>query len=237
MALSPWGKRYGSKAGELNLRFIEDSIGGPSLTQQGKTTPPTLLIGPHLEGSTGIPRTWIPAPHTITAEEESVLSYLALSVGPLGKDISSVVGHLNPISYFHRVKTGINPISLMPRVSLMIRGLRRANGPVTRKLPFSIEDPKTLNDMIEHDDIDQQVLWATVLMGWFFMMRMGEHLENNDQNRPASRHPLRMSGIDPLYKGNLTHCGSHVDEIMLHIWIKNGLAQSRVHSVTLEGLQ
>ena len=147
-------------------------------------------------------------PLGLGAEEESVLSYIALSAGPLGKDISTVVGHLNAISYFHRVRTGQNPALLMRRVSLMIRGLRRAKGPTQRKLPISIEDLKTLSGMTDHTKIDQQILWITVLLGWFFMLRMGELFDNNDQNRPAGRHPILMSDIDPLYQGNLAHTGA-----------------------------
>ena len=126
----------------------------------------------------------------------------------------------------------------MPRVSLMIRGMRRAKGPTQRKLPISIEDRTTLHGMMDHIDIDQQILWSTVLLSWFFMLRMGEMFDNNDKTRPEGRHPLLMSDIDPLCKGNLTHWGDHVGEITIHIsgsktdWLNQGCVRShtRVNS-------
>ena len=133
------------------------------------------------------------------------------------KDISTVVNHLNAIGYHHRVRTGTNPISLMPRASLMIRGLRRAKGPAQRKLPISLEDLRTLNGMIGHKQIDRQIQGATVLLGWFCMLRMGELFPTSDPNRPPGRHPVLVSDIDPLCGGNITHWGPHVGEITLRI--------------------
>ena len=93
----------------------------------------------------------------------------------------------------------------MTRVSLMIRGLRRAKGPTKRKLPISIEDLKELSDVIDHTQIDQQIIWRAALLGWFFMLRMGERFDTNDANAPPGRHPILVSDIDPLYRGKLTH--------------------------------
>ena len=167
-------------------------------------------------------------------EEESVLPYLALSVGPLGKDITTVVGHLNALSYFRRVKSGFNPISHMPRVSLMIRGLRRAKGPTQRKLPITIEDLTTLHDMIDHTDINQQTLWGTVLLGWFFMLRRGLLVDNNNKTRPAERHPLWLSDIDPLCQGNLANWGgARRRNYGAHIGPQNRLAQSGLRAYAL----
>lgn len=161
-----------------------------------------------------------------------MLSYLALSVGPLGKDITTVVGHLYAISCLRRVKSGQNPISLMPRVSLMSKDLRRPKGPTQRKFPISIEDLRTLSGMLGHTNIDHQILWAAVLLGWFFMLRTGELFDNNDLNRPAGRHPILLSDIDPLCQGNLTHWGPHVDEVTIRIsgsktdWLNQGCVRS-----------
>ena len=86
--------------------------------------------------------------------------------------------------------------------------------------------------MLDHDNIDPQIIWAVVLLSWFFMLRMGEMFDNNDKCRPSGRHPLLISDIDPLFKGKLTHWGEHVDEIMVHIsgsktdWLNQGCVRS-----------
>ena len=76
----------------------------------------------------------------------SVFSYSPLSAGPIGTAIGAMVGPLNAIGYFHRVKIGRNPLLAMPRAALMVRGLRRAKGPTRRKLPTSLEDLKVVKE-------------------------------------------------------------------------------------------
>ena len=76
-----------------------------------------------------------------------------------------MVGRMGAIGYFHRVKTGINPVVAIPRVMLTIQGLGRAKGTDRRKLPISVEDIGTPNDMPDLMRIDHQILWATLLLG------------------------------------------------------------------------
>lgn len=123
-------------------------------------------------------------PGGVEREEESALSYISLSVGPLGGDITTVVGRLNAGGYFHRVTIGQNPTVDMPRVMLMVRGLRRAKGPTQRKIPTTIEDRMALNGMLDLGQVGQQILWATILLGWFFMLRMSEFLDTGDPLAP-----------------------------------------------------
>ena len=66
----------------------------------------------------------------------------------------------------------------MPRVVLKVRWLRRHKGPTQRKLPISLGDLRTLKGMIDMNQIDQSILWETVLLGWFFMLRMSELVGN-----------------------------------------------------------
>ena len=56
------------------------------------------------------------------AEEDCLLAYLALSVGPPNKDKSTMISHLHGIGHFHKLKLGSNPIANMPSVQLMARG-------------------------------------------------------------------------------------------------------------------
>ena len=143
-----------------------------------------------------------------------------------------MVGHLNAIGYYHRVKIGYNPVLAMPRVSLMVRGLRRAKGPTQRKLPISLEDLREVKNMMDLAQIDQYILWETTLAGRFFMLRMSEFLGSKNPNLPTDRHPLRMSDIDPLCGGKLAHWGNHVGEATIHIsgskndWLNRGCARS-----------
>ena len=165
-------------------------------------------------------------------EEDSVLPYVALSVGPLGKEVSTMITHLSAVGYFRRIKTGRNPLKDMTRVQLMLKGLRRTAGPAKRKLPCSLEDLRALKGLLNLKDPDQIILWDSILLGWFFMLRMSEFLVNDDKNKPAGRHPLHVEDIEPLCQGTSTTWGDHVDEISIRIsgsktdWLNQGCVRS-----------
>ena len=118
-----------------------------------------------------------------------------------------MAGRLGAIGYFHRVKTGISPVAAMPRVMLMIRGLGRAKSPARRKLPISVEDMGAPKDMPELMRIDRQILCKTVLLGWFFTLRLIELLDSKNPLTPDGRRLILVSDIDPMCGGKLTHWG------------------------------
>ena len=105
IALSGWGEWYGANAEHADQKFIEASIGGSIADATRK-----LYSGQFnqcarfraVNGESAYFETDIERP----AREEILHSYIALYVGPLGKDMATMVGHLNDIGYFHRVKTG-----------------------------------------------------------------------------------------------------------------------------------
>ena len=125
----------------------------------------------------------------VEVEENRILSYLSLSAGPIGQDVTFMAGRLGSIGYFHRVNTGIKPVAAMPRVKLKIRALGRAWGPARRKLPISVEDMGALKGMIELMRIDPQILWATVLLGRVFALRLTELIDSKNPHTPEGRSP------------------------------------------------
>ena len=92
--------------------------------------------------------------------------------------------------------------------------------------------------MLDLKQIDQQILRASFLVGWFFMYPMGELLDSRNPNLPEGRRPILISDIDPLCGGKLAHRGAHVGEIRIHIsgpktdWLNQGCARphARVRS-------
>ena len=94
----------------------------------------------------------------LEGDEDSVIAYGAMSVGPLGKEVSTMVTHLSAIGYFHRIRTGANPSTRMSRVQLMIKGLRRASGPGRRKLDFPLVDLRDLKGILTLKESDQLLI-------------------------------------------------------------------------------
>ena len=169
----------------------------------------------------------------IKSEEDGALAYVALSVGPLGKEVSTMVTHLSAIGHFHRIRTGPNPLTKMARVQLTIKGLRRSSGPEKRKPPFSTEDIRAIKGLLNLKELCQFLIWAASLLGRFFMLRMSEFLATESKYKPQGRHPIRMNDVAPMCKGAPTHWGEHVGEICVHIsgpktdWINQGCVRSR----------
>ena len=48
--------------------------------------------------------------------DDRLLAYLAMSVGPLNKDMPTTITHLRGIGHFRKLQLGPNPIINMPRV-------------------------------------------------------------------------------------------------------------------------
>ena len=169
---------------------------------------------------------------TLREEEDSVMAYTVLSLGPLAKNPSTVNGHLGAIGYFHKLRSGVNPLAEMNRLQLLIKGMMRSKGPTARKLPTSVEDLRTLRGLLDLKDTDQMILWATTLLGWFFMLRMGEYLTTNSRNCNSERRPISTSDIEPRCRGEPTEWGPHVDEVSVFIsgsktdWLNQGCIRS-----------
>ena len=169
------------------------------------------------------------------AHREQLLHWgaqLAISAGPRGKDVAIMAGRLGAIGYSHRVKAGINPVAAMPRVMLMIRGLGRAKGLARRKLLMSAEDTVALKGMLELMRIDRKILWATVLIGWFFMVRLIGPPDSKNPLTPDGRRSVLVSDIYPMCGGKLAHCGgSSRRNRGTYLWTQGRLTQPGMRKI------
>ena len=125
--------------------------------------------------------------------------------------------HVRGIGYFHKLKMGINPVGKMPMVQLMMKGMRSEKGSTARKLPFMVDDIRSLNDLLNLATIDRKILWSSALLGCFFMLRMSEFLKTHNKNMSQERRPILIRDIAPRAKGVRTRRGTHVDETSVHI--------------------
>ena len=138
VALMDWGRWYGAEAVKLATQEVEKGIGGivadsTKRNYEGHFRKWAIFRGVNkMDPYLGI------NDDSTVEDEDSVLSYVSLSVGPLGKEVSTMVTHLSAIGFFHRIKFGANPLTKMARAQLMLKGLKRASGPVNRKLPITV---------------------------------------------------------------------------------------------------
>ena len=165
-ALIAWGAWYGADSSKQSAK----SVGGMYRGKRGCFRASQLRGAPQKVGDFQRVNGRAPyldaAEDKFTTEEDIALSYVALSVGPLGKEVSTMGAHLAAIGYFHRVRNGVNPLTQMSRVQIMLKGLKRAKGPANRKLPFPHDDMMALKGLLNLQDVGQLIFWVSA-MGWF----------------------------------------------------------------------
>ena len=144
VALKPWGKWYGPGAAQQAIKAAEEKIGGSVAASIRHNYEGRFKKWETFRGANGLNPYLDTTDDKFPAEEDSASPYVALPVGPLGKEVSTMVTHLSAIGYLHRARRGINPLTQMSRVQLMLKGLKRAKGPANRKLPASLEDLRAL---------------------------------------------------------------------------------------------
>ena len=163
-----------------------------------------------------------------------VLRFAALQCGPLGKIAATEALYLRAIGYARKLQVGYNPIGQMPRVKLLLRGAQRKNGPPVRKLPASREDLVKMRNSLSITDVNTNILFCTIAIGWFFTLRKSEYLGSGVEGRSANtfRHTIRVEDIEPMYIGEMASWEGEVDSAPLHLegcktdWLNRGAARS-----------
>ena len=105
-------------------------------------------------------------------EAESFLNYLVLSLGPMNKDMRATINHFGGIAHLRKSKSALKPIAGMRRVQLMVEGMRRKKRPRCQKIPFMVDDLRSLRTLLDVSTADRRILRCSTLPGWFFMLRM-----------------------------------------------------------------
>ena len=184
IALKEWGAWYGTEAVKCANKAADEGIGGSVANSTRHNYEGLFRKWEIFRGVNGKGPYLDPSEDKFDEEEESALSYVALSVGPLGKEASTMATHFPAIGFFHRVKHGVNPLTHMSRVQLMLKGLKRAKGPTNRKLPITLDDIRALKGLLNLQGPGQLCLWATILTGWFSMLMMSEFIVINSKHAP-----------------------------------------------------
>ena len=103
VALQGWGEWHGNNASDLSGRLIETSIGCSVAKTTRRLCEGQFGQWARFRAVNGLAEYLEAGPSGGGECEDSVLAYLALSVGPLGKDIATMLGHLSAIGYFRRI--------------------------------------------------------------------------------------------------------------------------------------
>ena len=232
-ALCTWMGWWSSSSTNMLDHDIDCLVGGAKAPGTIKTYVSCFKHWAHFRFLLGKPCLFDDDENTHDAEKDT-LRFCALHFGPLGKAASTINLYLQAIGYAHRLHKGHNPLEHMQRVKLLMQGARRRNGPPIRKLPISCEDLKFIRRALDQEDIDSNILFCTIALGWFFMLRRSEYLGPGlaGHVKGTFRHSVRGVDIEPKFQGKRTDWDAEVDSATLHLegsktdWLNQGTVRT-----------
>jgi len=96
-----------------------------------------------------------------------------------GNQYSTIRVKLAGIRWYHRYWLGVN-LSTPPRLQIVLRGVRRLSEPLRKKQPLTPAFLRLLRRGLNLSRPRQRLLWGSVLLGYFFLLRRSEYLMINN---------------------------------------------------------
>ena len=174
-----------------------------------------------------------PAEDKLSAETD-VVRFATLHHGPLQKTAATVELYLRALGYMHRLHTGLNPLSDMFRVKLLLQGARREEGPPNRKLPVSCEDLLEIQKGLSSGSVNEHIIFCVILLGWFYMLRKSEYLGPGMSGASPGtfRRSVRVMDLEAFEDSKRVPWGNPCDSVALHIhgsktdWLNRGTVRT-----------
>ncbi|ETO73028.1 hypothetical protein F444_10990 [Phytophthora nicotianae P1976] len=92
-----------------------------------------------------------------------------------GNQYATIVSKLASVSWFHRRFQGFE-ITRSPQLRILLQGIKRLSDPVRKKQPVTPSFLRLLRRSLNLDRPRQRLLWGSVLLGYFFLLRHSEFL-------------------------------------------------------------
>ena len=93
-----------------------------------------------------------------------------------GNQYSTIKLKLASVRWYHRRFLG-RTIDLSPRLRILLQGIKRQSNPTTKKQPITPAFLRLLRRSLNLSDPRQRLLWGSVLLGYFFLLRRSEYLK------------------------------------------------------------
>ena len=150
------------------------------------------------------------------SEEELLLDFVAHSATNVPRSESTIKTRLAAIRALH-VNLGLNgPMASMKRVDLLLQGYTRLRGSPMRRHPVTPQMLRWIRTGIRPEaSLDSAVLWAALLLGFFFLPRAGEYLALEAGEGAAKG--IRGVGVAPRLQGSTVRSFALADEVVLTI--------------------
>ena len=149
------------------------------------------------------------------AEEQLVIDYLVHCASNEAKAPGTIKLRLSAIRSMHLTLGYPDPLAHMPRIPLALAGLRRRFGTKERRMPVTPDMLKWLGNHLSFGKSEEaSLLWAALVLGFFFLLRASEYLDVGYQD---PRRGLRGSDITLKLNGKALGLDriSEADEVTL----------------------
>ena len=167
----------------------------------------------------------------IRAEEEELLLFMVHLYNNLHRAHGTIRTKLLGVRSQHVMLGEADPLAGKPRIWMALNGIEKWQGPGKRKLPVTVQMLRRIRGMLDPvGKADDAALYLCIMLGFFFMMRIGEYAHSGQWDLKKV-----LTGLDiaPKAGGRAVPHFAAADEIVL--WFKaskadqKGAGQARNH--------
>ena len=150
------------------------------------------------------------------SEEELLLDFVVHSATNVPRSESTIKTRLAAIRALH-VNLGLeDPLAGMKRVDLLLQGYARLRGSPMRRHPVTPQMLRWIRTGLRPEaSLDSAVLWAALLLGFFFLLRASEYLAPESGEGAAKG--IRGVDVVPRSQGSTARSFALADEVVLTI--------------------
>ena len=136
-------------------------------------------------------------------DEDHLVNYVAYQGWMQGCSAATVKGKLGAIRWYHVHNRLANPLQGKPRLTAALLALKRLRGESKSKQAVSPEMLVRIKDCLDFTLEEHIVLWAALLLAFFFLMRSSEYCAKDGELDPAKGLTVWKLQCDDA-NGNLT---------------------------------
>ncbi|RLN05869.1 hypothetical protein BBJ28_00023504 [Nothophytophthora sp. Chile5] len=122
---------------------------------------------------------WLPGPGRASNKRLGYFAIYCWKYGwnraRIGNGYATIQLKLASIRWYHRRHLGLD-LTSSPDFTILLKGIRRLSDPVQKKQPITPAFLRILRRSLDQSQPRQRLLWESVLLGYFFMLRRSEYL-------------------------------------------------------------
>ena len=152
----------------------------------------------------------------LAEEEQRLLEFASHQAKWLHRAAGTIRSKLLAVKFYHLVAGLPDPLGNRPRVWMLVEGIQRHMGATVRKKFTKSEHLRWALWRYWHASNDEFVVFAALVVGWFFLLRGGEYCLNPSSPWQLDR-VVRGSDLKPQADGLAVERFEDADEVVLNL--------------------